>query len=541
MKTVRFFALLLSLLLLACSLPASAASEAELEELVADTAAYELSGLSFAHGDEWVILALVRGGCQVPEGAFERYYESVKDYVVENEGVFRLKTQYVRLTIALTAIGQDPRNVGGYDILTPILDTDAMTSFGMNGAIWALLGLDSGAYFAEEEAGIAAREAYVDLLLGRQLANGGFSLTGRGGADSPADTDITAMTLQALAPYRSREDVAEAIERGVECLSALQNEDGSFQTMNIVNCESAAQVIVALGELGIPLEDSRFVKSGVSPLDAMLVFRQADGSFLHVADKTGDGGMATYQGFYALVAALRNLRGESGLYHLAGENITLSLSEEAHGAVGLPGKHGDVQSLPIIREGVSFSDIRGMSCRTAVEALAARGIIDGMTDTEYVPGETMSRAQYAAIIVRALGLTPDAAGSERFKDVPAGSWFAPYVGTAYAYGIVDGRSEDSFDPSGTINRQEAAVMTARAAALCGWDTAMDATGVRRYLAEFGDYTSVSTWAREAMAFCFKSGILDADEFDLDILPKQAILRGEVALMVYRLLSASKLL
>ena len=84
-------------------------------------------------------------------------------------------------------------------------------------------------------------------------------------------------------------------------------------------------------------------------------------------------------------------------------------------------------------------------------------------------------------------------------------------------------------------------MTARAAALCGWDTALDATGVRYYIAEFGDYTSVSSWARESVAFCFKAGILDADEFDLDILPKQEILRGEVALMVYRLLRGSKLL
>ena len=175
------------------------------------------------------------------------------------------------------------------------------------------------------------------------------------------------------------------------------------------------------------------MKNGFSPLDAMLAFRQADGSFLHVPDESGDGSMATYQAFYALVAALRSQRGESGLYHMAGE-IQAATSEPAV-SVGLPGKHGDVLALPVIREGVSFGDIQGMNCQAAVEALAARGVIDGMTEMEYVPGATMSRAQYAAIIVRALGLSPNAAGAENFADVPADSWFAPYVGTAYAQAI----------------------------------------------------------------------------------------------------------
>ena len=84
-------------------------------------------------------------------------------------------------------------------------------------------------------------------------------------------------------------------------------------------------------------------------------------------------------------------------------------------------------------------------------------------------------------------------------------------------------------------------MTARAAKLCGMDTALNADGVRQYIAQFTDYVQVSKWARESMAFCFKAGILVSEEFEEDILPAQAILRGEVALMVYRLLVKAALI
>ena len=84
-------------------------------------------------------------------------------------------------------------------------------------------------------------------------------------------------------------------------------------------------------------------------------------------------------------------------------------------------------------------------------------------------------------------------------------------------------------------------MTARAAGLCGFDTSLPADGIRQYIAQFTDYVQVSKWARESVAFCFKAGILVSDEFEEDILPGQAIRRGEVALMVYRLLLSAGLI
>ena len=533
MKLIRLTALLLCALLLMGMLPVFGAEEAGLQRLVDETAAYQLSTISFEHGCEWAIMALARGGCQVPEGSFDRYWLDVKDYVAQHKGSFRKYTEYARLTLAITAIGRDPSDVGGYDLLETLCDYDKMISVGINGASWALLALDSGAYRPEDP----VRQRYVDLLVSRQLADGGFSLVGKGGSDSPADTDITAMTLQALAGYRGQPAVSAAIDRALDCLSKNQLSNGGFQTMGITTSESSAQVLMALGELGLTPEDSRFVKEGATLLDALLEFRQEDGSFLHVAGEPGMGSIATDQAFYALVQTLRIARGMGSFYKMGDVEKVTAEPELSP----FPGRHKDVLPVSVTKPGTSFPDIQGSPWQAAVEALAAREIINGMTADSFDPEATMTRAQYATIIVKALGLKPDKSASAGFTDVPATSWFAPYVGTACRYGIVEGRGDGTFDPQGTINRQEAAVMTARAAKLCGMDTALDATGIRQYIAQFTDYTKVNNWARESVAFCFKAGILESDEFEENIEPKQDITRGEVALMVYRLLLKAALI
>lgn len=149
----------------------------------------------------------------------------------------------------------------------------------------------------------------------------------------------------------------------------------------------------------------------------------------------------------------------------------------------------------------------------------------------------MNRAEFAAIVVRALGLTPKARSG--FADVAGGAWFAPYVGTAGAYGIVNGRSASRFDPYGTITRQEAAVMVARAAKLCGMRDEPDSAAARDVLAQFTDYISADAWARPALAFCYREGILNQSE--PDIRPKTAIRRDEVVQMVFAMLDLSGLL
>ena len=100
-------------------------------------------------------------------------------------------------------------------------------------------------------------------------------------------------------------------------------------------------------------------------------------------------------------------------------------------------------------------------------------------------------------------------------------------------------SETEFNPNGTITREEAAVMVARGAKLCGMDTEITAFEVRNILAGFSDYTKTSDWSREALAFCYFGGILD--ESVLKINPKEKVTRAEIAEMIYNMLNASNLL
>lgn len=200
-------------------------------------------------------------------------------------------------------------------MLQPLADFEQTVFQGINGPIFALLALDSGNYEIPQNTTDntqATRDMYVDYIINAQLPEGGWAFAG-----GEAEIDVTAMALQALAKYQDRKDVAEAIEKGVEILSARQNENGSYQysATEQVSSESISQVIVALTELGISLDDSRFVKNGNTLLDALLQFQQADGGFSHLIDGETDL-LATEQAFYALVAANRMAQGESSLYRM---------------------------------------------------------------------------------------------------------------------------------------------------------------------------------------------------------------------------------
>ena len=522
-----------------------------IDTAVNDTATYIIKTVKSPQvgsvGGEWAVLGLARSGYQVSDQYYQNYYANVEDYVEACNGVLHDKkyTEYSRVTVALTAIGKDPRNVAGYNLLIPLGDYDKTIWQGINGPIWALIALDSGSYAMPQNPDAetqATRDMYVDRILECQLEDGGFSLFGGTSAatsgDLVADPDVTAMALQALAKYQDREDVAEVIDEALICLSEMQDSKGGYSSWGTMNSESVSQVIVALTELGISLDDSRFVKNGYTLVDNLLTYYTEDVGFQHTYNGSGVNLMSTEQAFYALVAVKRSLKGENSLYRMSD---AMQIDEDTDTTYadgeGLAGKNADIKVVPISAIGKTFNDISGHENQSAIEALTSRSIINGYEDGTFHPDSTMTRAEFATIIVKALGLIPESNGV--FTDIATTSWYAPYIGTANGYGIVNGRSDVVFDPSSTISRQEAAVMVARAAKLCGMDTAMDSTGIRDMLAQFTDYVEVATWAQESVAFCYSSDILDQSE--MEIQPEVAITRGQIAQILYNLLSEANLL
>lgn len=545
MKSVwkRGTGLLLALVLaLSLTVPAGAA-ELDLEDAVQGSAAYLSKTVSKPQvgsiGGEWAVLALARSGAELPQAYWDNYYAAVEKYVADCGGVLHEKkyTEYSRVILALTAIGADPTDVAGYNLLTPLGDFDKTVWQGINGPVWALIALDSGEYpmpVNDQAKTQATRQMYLEEILSRQLDNGGWNLTDRGG-NGQADPDVTGMVLQALSNYQSQAGVKGAVSRALTYLSQTQEADGGYASHSTSNSESVVQVIVALTSLGIDLEDARFVKNGNTLLDNLLGYRQADGSFLHTSAGTGQSLMSCEQGLYGLVAAQRAAQGKSKLYEM--DDVTIHVTGVDAPQTGLPGKNEDVQKCPVILPGATFVDIQGHTNQQSVEALASRGIINGKEGDLFDPSATMTRAEFAAIVVRGLGLTPQA--DDAFTDVTSQDWFACYVGTAHRYGIIEGVGGGRFNPRGTINRQQAAVMVARAAKLCGMDTSLSSQEIRDVLAQFGDYMTIASWAQEGMAFCYKEGILDQSDWNTE--PTRAILRCQVAQMLYEMLDAAKLL
>ena len=540
MKQIRKFAALILAfsVLFSLAVPTFAASSVQSE--VQSSAAFMLSSVKSPEvgsiGGEWAVIGLARSGYSVPADYYDEYYTRVEKYVKNCSGVLheRKYTEYSRVVLALTAIGRDPSNVADYNLLMPLGDFEKTIWQGLNGPIWALIALDSGNYDIPKNPAAktqATRQLYIDEIIKNQMKDGGWSLTGTG----DSDVDITAMALQALAKYQDQKAVKTATDKALAYLSNVQDSKGGFASWGTTNVESVAQVVVALCELGVSLDDSRFVKNGHTLTENLLSFRQSNGGFYHVLDGSdGNNQMSAEQGFYALVAIDRAENGKNSLYRMG--DVTKATTKPST-TVKKGSADASVSVPAVTAPGTAFSDVKNHANKAAIEALASRGIINGMGQGTFMPNKTMTRAEFAAIVTRALGLA--AKDTKVFSDVPSSKWYAGYIGTANSSGIVNGVGNGKFNPEGTITRQEAAAMVARAAKLCGLDTAMDAAATRDMLAQFGDYRSVASWAKEPMAFCYSANILDQSE--LNIEPTKAILRCEIAQMLYNMLTAAELI
>ena len=264
-------------------------------------------------GGEWMVMGLVRADRELKD--LDAYYEAAEKFVQENADensrLHKAKsTENSRMILALTAMGKDVTNVCGHNLLEGLNSMEYVQKQGINGPIWALIAFDSGNYATP--AGDVSRESLLNVILNARLEDDGWALSGE-----LSDADMTGMALQALAPYyETNEDVAAAGDAAIEALSLMQAADGSFSGIDGKSSESIAQVIVALSALGIDADtDPRFIKNGISALDALCAFYVEGGGFRHIPDGELDG-MATEQAYYALTAYFRMVEGKTALYDM---------------------------------------------------------------------------------------------------------------------------------------------------------------------------------------------------------------------------------
>lgn len=295
----------------------SQGADVKYEDALASTLAllnqYNNASVGSTYG-EWLILALARGGIisgTDTSGAAVTYLENAYSVLRDmRDTKMSQPTDYARVTLAMSALGVEaPQSV-----LDVVRDYDRVAAQGINAVTYALLALDSKPY--KDAGDDALRDKYVALLLDNACESGGWVYGGD--KTSTADVDMTAMVLQALAPYYLNGDanVKTAVDKGLSALKTMQQSTGGFASYGTYNAESTAQVIVALTALGIDPTSAEWKKTG-DPVDALLHFYDASASmFRHTTNGKADQ-MATEQSAYALVAYSRFAAKQNRLYDMS--------------------------------------------------------------------------------------------------------------------------------------------------------------------------------------------------------------------------------
>ena len=268
---------------------------------------------TIAYGDykEGYLIGLGRAGYPVSDGLYAGYYDSIKSYIAENDK-FASTTECAKVVTALNAIGYDPTNIDGIDITTQLSDTSDVSGAYANA--YTLIALDTKNYPS------SARDTYINNLVNAQLADGSW-----GWDDVNSDNDTTGMVLAALAPYyNNNATVTAAVDRALNYLSDEQSDSGAYASYGDDNSNSTAMVVLALSELGINADtDARFIKNGISVVDALCSFAVADGGF-GWTDNVEVNDYATYQSYYALCSYFRNINGMNHLFNMTDEKVTPS-------------------------------------------------------------------------------------------------------------------------------------------------------------------------------------------------------------------------
>ncbi|SFE19628.1 Fibronectin type III domain-containing protein [Paenibacillus catalpae] len=177
----------------------------------------------------------------------------------------------------------------------------------------------------------------------------------------------------------------------------------------------------------------------------------------------------------------------------------------------------------------TFSDLNNHWAKTDVERMASKLIVKGTSNDKFAPNAVVTRAEFAAMVVRALGISEDQAAAS-FKDVSSKDWFAGAVGAAVKAGIVKGYEENSFRPNASITREEMAVMISRALAFTG----KQPTGSTDLLNAFKDKSAIEAWAAAAVAQAVEAKIIEGTTGG-KFAPDSKATRAEATVMLKRLL------
>ncbi|MEK4188952.1 Ig-like domain-containing protein [Paenibacillus sp. FSL L8-0494] len=193
----------------------------------------------------------------------------------------------------------------------------------------------------------------------------------------------------------------------------------------------------------------------------------------------------------------------------------------------------------VIWHPLEFSDVANHWAKEAVNDMGSRLVIEGTGNGQFTPDQAITRAEFAAIVVRGLGLEMEQAATP-FSDVKTTDWYNSAINTAFAYQLINGFEDGMFRPDEHITREQAMLIIAKAMKITALQTKLSVQSADVLLAPFTDSSEVSNWAISGVTDTLQAGII-MGRSSKGLAPKDDMTRAEVAEIVKRLLEKSDLI
>lgn len=209
----------------------------------------------------------------------------------------------------------------------------------------------------------------------------------------------------------------------------------------------------------------------------------------------------------------------------------LLFTTKADGTTDVTIKRNSNSYYTVVKSAKTFGDITGHWAKSAIDLLASKLIITGTSDTAFSPAQKVTRAEFAALITRSLGLAATSSGAA-FTDVSANAWYADAIHTAAAAGLITGYTDGSFKPNSPITRQEMASILSKAMKYTGATLTADPAR----LAKFSDAADIAAWSQSAVEEIAAAGIIQG-RADGSFAPQMSATRAEAVTMLEKTLKS----
>ena len=208
-------------------------------------------------------------------------------------------------------------------------------------------------------------------------------------------------------------------------------------------------------------------------------------------------------------------------------------TEDGKTMVDIKSPHNSIYT--VVQASKTFNDVSKHWAKTDIETMASKKIVIGITEQQFQPEKQITRAEFSAILVRALGLSLPQA-NDRFNDIRSTDWHARSVAAAANSGLITGYANGTFVPNGTITRQEMAVMLGRAISFAQSheNNASSNPDAGNKLAMFSDSANIPAWAVKDIEHMLAAGIMQgvtANTFE----PAAPVTRAQATVALRRML------